>query len=175
MRLCILVLLLSLAIAPSASQAQTAANGQKLSWVKVAEHAGSGAARTPSGELVYNGKMWLLGGLVQLAGPVSQRRVEFRRRRPLEARHAGGPLGSRGFAHHAGLRQQDVDHGRLVQGAIAGRLGEQSGVVVDRRGQMGVCHRQGRLARERVRPAAVHNGKMWILGGVERYYDGDSF
>ena len=130
---------------------RAAPRAKKLSWVKVTEHAGW-EPRDSAGELVYNGKMWLLGGWFNSLGPF-----------PNDVwSSADGVHWQRVVAAapwvHADLPTTLVYDQKMwiMAGWFKGRLpglGKQPGVVVKRWGQVELCHRQGPLA------AALRSGR----------------
>jgi hypothetical protein len=167
----LVTLLLSMAV-PSLIAAQTVPSDQKLSWIKVAEHAGW-QPRDSAGELVYNGKMWLFGGWFNSLGPFPNDVW-----RSTDGAHWQRILASAPWVH-ADLPTTLVHDNKMwfMAGWSKGRLPGASAsnqVWSSTDGAKWNCATANAAWRPRCGAAgAVHNGRMWILGGVERYYDGD--
>ena len=139
-------------------------------WVRVTGHA-AWKPRDSSGEVTFQGKMWLLGGWFNSHGPFpndvwcSSDGVQWK----LVPRRA---VGACGFADHAGPRQPH----RICGGWSNGRLPGASASNQVWHSSDGIQWRQT-TAKAAWSPrlgagGAVLGGKMWILGGIENYYFG---
>jgi len=148
------------------------AQPQTIDWVRVTEHA-QWASRDSCGEVVHDGRMWLLGGWFN-SNSVGPRDVWA---------SADGAHWEE-VTHEAGWKHGDLPttitfDGRMwfMGGWYAGRLpegGPTSAVWASRDGaawervaeQAGWSPRLGAAA-------AVHQGRMWLCGGNEQYFFGN--
>jgi len=143
-----------------------------LSWVKVTEHAGW-KARDSAGEVTYGGKMWLLGGWFNSYGPFpndvwcSSDGVKWTLATP-QAPWV-----------HADLPTSLVFNERMwiMGGWYGGRNPDASAsnqVWSSTDGAEWRCATENAGWSPRLGAAGVvFDGKMWILGGVEKYFFGD--
>jgi len=148
--------------------------GQTVSvdWVCVTEHA-AWAPRDSCGEVVFEGKMWLLGGWFSsyIIGPrdvwCSADGVTWK-----EVTHEAG-------WRHGDLPTTMVHKGKMwfMGGWYAGRLPEASGsneVWSSADGAHWDCVTPNAGWSPRLGAAGVvFRERMWILGGLERYFDGE--
>lgn len=142
-----------------------------LSWVRVTEHA-PWKKRDSSGEVVLNGKMWLLGGWFSSYGPFPNDVWSS-----ADGVHWTLVSPAAGWVH-ADLPTTVVHDGKMwIMGGWAnGRLAGASA------SNQVWCSADGAKWQQATAAAAwsprlgaggtVHNGKMWILGGVEQYFFG---
>ena len=144
----------------------------KLSWVRVTEHAGW-QPRDSSGEMVYDGKMWLLGGWFNSYGPF-----------PNDVwSSADGSNWTRVTPQaawvHADLPTSLVFDSKMwiLGGWYGGRNPEASASSLVWRSTDGAeweCATENAGWSPRLGAAGVVlDGKMWILGGAEKYFFGD--
>lgn len=149
-----------------------AAEQAALSWVRVTEHAGW-QARDSSGEVTLNGRMWLLGGWFDSRGPCP---------RDVWSSADGGEwvqATAKAPWTHSDLATTLVHDGRmwLMGGWADGRLPGASASNEVSSSTDGVdwqCATDKAPWRARCGAGGVVlNGRMWLLGGIERYYDGD--
>ena len=145
---------------------------QTLDWVKVTEHA-AWAPRDSSGEVVHNGRMWLLGGWFD-SNSLGPRDVwsSADGRNWTEVTHVAG-------WKHGDLPTTLVHNGKMwfMGGWYAGRLPEASAsnqVWSSTDGAQWACVTDNAGWSPRLGAAGVaFKGKMWILGGIEQYFFGD--
>ncbi len=145
---------------------------ESLSWVKVTEHA-DWKPRDSSGEVVFDGKMWLLGGWFTSHAPCpndvwsSTDGVHWKQVTP------------RAPWIHADLPTTLVHNNRMwIMGGWAG--GRLPGASASNQVWYSANGADWTLATAKAPWCArlgaagvVFQGKMWILGGIERYFDGD--
>lgn len=143
-----------------------------VNWVRVTEHA-VWKPRDSCGEVVYKGRMWLLGGWFNsnIIGPrdvwSSENGVDWK----LATQTAGW--------EHSDLPTTVVHDDKMwfMGGWYAGRLPGASAsnqVWYSTDGADWQCATKSAGWRPRIGAGGVvHDGKMWILGGLERYFDGD--
>ena len=141
-------------------------------WVKVTEHA-AWAPRDSCGEVVYKDRMWLLGGWFSsnIIGPrdvwSSSDGLTW-----TEVTHQGGWT-------HGDLPTTVTFQDRMwfMGGWYGGRLAGASASSQVWYSTDGADWRNATMTAgwsPRLGAAGVvHNGKMWILGGLERYFDGN--
>ncbi len=164
---CPLMLLILYSSFPEAAMAQT----ETPDWVRVTEHA-TWAPRDSCGEVAFQGRMWLLGGWFSsnIIGP-------------RDVWSSADGLAWTENSHVAGWQHGDLpttvvfrDKMWFMGGWYAGRLPEASasnqvwsstdGVKWDM-----VTDKAGWSPRLGAAGVVFHD-RMWILGGVERYFDG---
>lgn len=145
---------------------------QTLSWVRVTEHA-EWKARDSAGEVVFDGKLWLLGGWFTSRGPC-----------PRDVWNSADGMHWQQVASNAAWTHSDLPTALVHDNKIWMMGGWDGGRLTGASASNQVwCSSDGaawRLATAEApwcaRPGAagvVFQGKMWILGGVRRYYDGD--
>ncbi len=163
-----------MAMITSALAAAGMAAGQSppLTWVRVTEHA-PWQARDSAGEVTFNGRLWLLGGWFSSMLPCprdvwsSADGVNWDLVTP-EAPWA-----------HADLPTSLVFRDRMwmMGGWAGGRLpGASASNQVWSSADGATWHCAAEKAPWRARLGAggvVFQDRMWILGGIERYFDGD--
>jgi hypothetical protein len=154
------------------ASAATGWAAERLTWVRVTEHADF-KPRDSSGEVVFGGKMWLLGGWYTSRGPApndvwnSTDGVHW----TLVTPHAPWV--------HPDLPTTLVHQNKmwLLGGWAGGRMPGASAsnqVWWSADGTRWQCATAKAPWPARLGAAgAVFQGKMWLLGGIERYYDGD--
>jgi hypothetical protein len=143
-----------------------------VDWVRVVEHA-TWKPRDSCGEVVHDGRMWLLGGWFDSnsLGP-----------RDVWASRDGADWQE--VTHEAGWKHGDIPtsltfDGRMwmMGGWYAGRLAEGSGgnsVWASKDGARWDCVTEKAGWSPRLGAAGVvHNGRMWLLGGNEQYFFGN--
>jgi len=143
-----------------------------LDWVRATEHA-AWAPRDSCGEVTYGGKMWLLGGWFSshIIGP-------------RDVWSSADGMTWTEVVHEAGWQHGDlpttlVHKGKMwfMGGWYAGRLPEASAsnqVWSSTDGALWNCVTDNAGWSPRLGAAGVVlKDKMWILGGVERYFDGE--
>ncbi|MGD9495888.1 MAG: galactose oxidase [Armatimonadota bacterium] len=148
------------------------AQTERPNWVRVTEHA-QWAPRDSCGEVVHDGRMWLLGGWFSsnIIGPRDVWSSADGAHWELVTEEAGWKAGD--------LPTTVVHDGRmwLMGGWYAGRLPEGSAsneVWASRDGVRWECVRPDAAWSPRCGAAgAVWDGKMWLLGGTEQYFFGD--
>jgi len=168
MRLTAATLLIISLTAMEDSMAQT----NVIDWVRVAEHA-QWAPRDSQGEVVHDGRMWLLGGWFSsnAIGP-----------RDVWASSDG--ITWEEVTHEAAWKAGDIPtsltfDGRMwmMGGWYAGRLPEGCGsnsVWASTDGAEWECITEQAAWSPRLGAAGVvHDGRMWLLGGNEQYFFGD--
>lgn len=145
---------------------------QQSDWVRVAEHA-TWAPRDSCGEVVFDGRMWLLGGWFD-SNSIGPRDVWS----SADGRDWSEVTAAAGWKH-SDLPTTLVHNGRMwfMGGWYAGRLPEASAsseVWSSTDGAQWECVTDNAGWSPRLGAAGVvFQGKMWILGGVERYFFGD--
>ncbi|MDD8015518.1 MAG: galactose oxidase [Acidobacteriota bacterium] len=140
-------------------------------WVRAVEHA-PWTPRDSCGEFVFRGKMWLVGGWVAMNGP-GPRDVWS---------SSDGADWTRGVGEapwtHADLSTSLVYDGKmwLMGGWCGGRDASASAsnaVWFSEDGANWTCATKAAAWTARLGAGGVvFDGKMWILGGLERYFDG---
>ena len=164
----VVVLLVLLATMPAAGEDEKAPD-----WVKVTDKAGW-QPRDSQGEVVFKDQLWIFGGWFDSFEAPPRDVWSSADGKTWKLVDEGRPVEAQRSADDPGVRRQDVAHGRLVQRPAAGALGQQRGLVVDRRRQVGAGHASTPAGRPRIAAGAVvFKDKMWILGGTEDYYFGD--
>jgi hypothetical protein len=148
------------------------AQAESLSWVKVTERA-EWQPRDSSGEVVFDGKMWLLGGWFTSHGPCpndvwnSADGVRWKQITP-RAPWIHGDLPTT-MVHQNKMWMMGGWAGGRLPGASASNQVWHSTNGADwtqATAKAPWCPRLGAAG-------VVFQGKMWILGGIERYFDGD--
>jgi hypothetical protein len=164
-----LILTAACTMAPDALRAQTKPDSKNLSWVRVTEHAGW-QPRDSSGEVVYNSKMWLLGGWFDSYGPF-----------PHDVWNSSDGVHWNQVTQaapwvHADLPVSLVFDNKMwmMSGWYKGRFKDASASNQVWRSVDGAnweCATAKAAWPARCGAAgAVHHGKMWILGGTDHYY-----
>ena len=142
-------------------------------WVRVTEHA-EWAPRDSCGEVVYQGRMWLLGGWFD-SNSIGPRDVWS----SADGLHWTEATPEAGW-QHGDLPTTLVFRDRMwfMGGWYAGRLPEASAsnqVWSSTDGAHWDCVTDHAGWSPRLGAAGVvFHGKMWILGGIERYFFGDA-
>jgi hypothetical protein len=145
---------------------------EALSWIKVVEQA-PWKARDSAGELVFDGKMWLLGGWFSSHAPC-----------PNDVWNSADGIHwtevtSRAPWIHGDLATSLVHQNKMwIMGGWAG--GRLPGASASNQVWCCTDGADWRIAAAKApwwarlgAGSVVFQGKMWILGGVKRYYDGD--
>jgi len=145
--------------------------GEPLAWVRVTEHA-DWKARDSSGEVVFGGKMWLLGGWYSSHAPC-----------PTDVWNSADgvhwkPVTPKAPWIHADLPTTLVHKDKMwiMAGWAGGRLPGASAsnqVWCSSNGSDWMLATTGPWRARLGAAGVVFRSKMWILGGVERYFDGD--
>ena len=142
-------------------------------WVQVTDHA-AWAPRDSCGEVTLDGRMWLLGGWFD-SHSIGPRDV-WSSANGRDWTRATDTAGWR----HADLPTTVVHDGRMwfMGGWYAGRLPEASAsseVWVSADGAGWECVTESAGWSPRLGAAGVEfQGKLWVLGGIERYFDGNA-
>jgi len=148
--------------------------GERPSWVKVTDHA-DWRARDSAGEVVYDGKMWLLGGWFS---STSTQDRDYPHDVWSSTDGARWNLVSPAAPWvHADLPTALVHDNRMwiMGGWYKGRRPEGSASNQVWHSTDGTKWTQAAAAPWAARcgaGGAVHHGKMWILGGTKRYFFG---
>ncbi len=164
--------LLVIIVALSLSSVLQAAGLERLAWVRVTEHADF-KPRDSSGEVVLGGKMWLLGGWYTSKGPAPRDVWSSTDGTHWTLVNPQAPW------THPDLPTTLVYQDRvwIMGGWAGGRLPGASAsnqVWCSADGAKWQCATAKAPWPARLGAAgAVFQGKMWLLGGIERYYDGD--
>jgi N-acetylneuraminic acid mutarotase len=143
-----------------------------VTWVRVTEHT-AWKPRDSCGEVEYKGRMWLLGGWFN-SNSIGPRDV-WSSPNGVDWEMATLTAGWR----HGDLPTTVVYDDKMwfMGGWYAGRLPEASAsneVWYSTDGANWQCATTNAAWRPRLGAGGVvHDGKMWILGGVERYFDGE--
>ena len=148
------------------------AQPEKVDWIQVTEQA-AWAPRDSCGEVVYKGKLWLLGGWFN-SNSIGPRDV-WSSADGLDWTQATPTAGWQ----HGDLPTTLVHNGKMwfMGGWYAGRLPQASAsnqVWSSTDGARWECVTNNAGWSPRLGAAGVvFHGKMWTLGGVERYFDGE--
>lgn len=154
--------------------ALSSARGAEPSWIKVTDHA-AWSPRDSGGEVVFKDRMWLLGGWNAMEGPGPRDIWNSR----------DGLQWTRVMAEapwvHGDLPVSLVFKDRMwmMAGWHGGRSKDASAsheVWSSADGAEWQCVTKAAAWKPRLGAAgAVFEDKMWLLGGVERYFDGDKY
>lgn len=153
------------------TESAAANSNVKLSWVKVTEHAGF-RPRDSAGEVVYDGKMWLLGGWFDSFGPF-----------PRDVWNSDDGVHWKQVTAEAPWRHGDLPVSLVFQDKLWMLSGWYDGrrptatagneVWCSSNGVQWQCATaKAPWAARCAAAGAVLDGKMWILGGTKQYYFG---